>query len=53
MSKRTGLLWLLGTLAAFSGGAAAQTITMATHYAPENIAVLEPCFAAYKDLTVR
>lgn len=51
MRKQTGFSLLLGTLAAFSCSAAAQTITIATHYAPENIAVLEPCFAAYKDLT--
>lgn len=30
---------------------AAQTVTLATHYPPENIAVLEPCFAAYQEET--
>ncbi len=31
--------------------AAAQTITLATHYPPENVAVLEPCFAQYQQET--
>jgi multiple sugar transport system substrate-binding protein len=31
--------------------AAAQTLTLATHYPPENVAVLEPCFAQYQDET--
>jgi multiple sugar transport system substrate-binding protein len=31
--------------------AAAQTLTLATHYPPENVAVLEPCFAQYRDET--
>ena len=31
--------------------AAAQTITLATHYPPENVAVLEPCFAQYGEET--
>ncbi len=51
MIKKTGLSWLMGTLATFSGMAAAQTITIATHYPPENVAVMEPCFEAYRDLT--
>ena len=27
----------------------AQTITIATHYPPESIAILEPCFATYEE----
>lgn len=41
---------LLGTLSLL-GGAAAQTITVATHYPTENIAVLEPCFERYQQET--
>lgn len=41
----------LGTLSLLGGAAAAQTITLATHYPAENIAVLEPCFAQYREET--
>ena len=40
----------LGVLALLPA-AAAQTITLATHYPPENVAVLEPCFAQYQEET--
>ena len=40
----------LGVLALLPA-AAAQTITLATHYPPENVAVLEPCFAQYQQET--
>ena len=45
------VLSLLALLAAVSGTAAAQTITLATHYPPENIKVLEPCFKQYQEET--
>ena len=41
----------LGTLSLLGGAAGAQTVTMATHYPAENVAVLEPCFAQYRDET--
>ena len=41
----------LGTLSLLGGAAVAQTVTMATHYPAENVAVLEPCFAQYRDET--
>lgn len=31
--------------------ASAQTITLATHYGPDQVAVLEPCFATYEEET--
>jgi multiple sugar transport system substrate-binding protein len=49
MPKLTTLL-ILGVLALLPA-AAAQTITLATHYPPENVAVLEPCFAQYQQET--
>lgn len=48
MPKLTPLM--LGILALLPA-AAAQTITLATHYPPENVAVLEPCFAQYREET--
>ncbi len=41
----------LGTLSLLGGAAGAQTVTMATHYPAENVAVLEPCFAQYREET--
>lgn len=41
----------LGTLSLLGGAASAQTVTVATHYPAENIAVLEPCFAQYREET--
>ncbi len=40
----------LGVVSLLSA-ATAQTITLATHYPPENVAVLEPCFAQYEQET--
>lgn len=48
MSKLVPLM--LGGLALLPA-AAAQTITLATHYPPENVAVLEPCFVQYQEET--
>ena len=45
------VLSLFASLAAVSSVAAAQTITLATHYPPENIKVLEPCFTQYQQET--
>ncbi len=39
---------LLASLMTFVTAAFAQTVTLATHYPPESIAVLEPCFRAYE-----
>ena len=41
----------LGTLSLLGGAASAQTVTTATHYPAESVAVLEPCFAQYQDET--
>ena len=42
----SGITFLLfGLLASVQ----AQTITIATHYPPESIAILEPCFATYEE----
>ena len=41
-----GVLALLLTASAFAQD---TTVTLATHYPPESIAVLEPCFAAYEE----
>ncbi len=41
----------LGTLSLLGGAAGAQTVTMATHYPAESVAVLEPCFAQYQEET--
>lgn len=41
----------LGALAALTPLAFSQTLTLATHYPPENVAVLEPCFAQYAEET--
>lgn len=38
-------------LLVFLQTAAAQTVTLATHYPPENVAVLEPCFVQYEEET--
>ncbi len=38
-------------LPVFLQTAAAQTVTLATHYPPENVAVLEPCFVQYEEET--
>ena len=51
MIKRGSLFLLLGIFAASFSIAAAQTITLATHYPPENIKVLEPCFKQYQEET--
>ena len=40
----------LGVVSLLSA-ATAQTITLATHYPPENVKVLEPCFAQYEQET--
>ncbi len=40
----------LGVVSLLSS-AAAQTITLATHYPPENVKVLEPCFKQYEQET--
>jgi multiple sugar transport system substrate-binding protein len=46
-------LALLGMPCAFFSisNVSAQTVTLATHYPPENVAVLEPCFAQYQQET--
>lgn len=35
----------------FLAAASAQTVTLATHYGPDQIAALEPCFADYEEQT--
>lgn len=42
---------VLGAVSFLGVAASAQTVTMATHYPAENVAVLEPCFAQYQEET--
>ena len=42
-------LWLGLLSLALLSTVRAQTITLATHYPPESVAILEPCFATYEE----